>query len=487
MSVKKTRSTRKVGRDVSLNTAIDRLLKFPRTRVGVMKDMIYKNYNISTKGYNDYYDNLDKGTTKAEELHKILNKIYVPGATPFHKYSSEFNKWNNKYKAGMHPHHKEYSNISSQLRLLYEGLLDIQEDPALEFGQKDGKNALVYEFGTGDSAIYKPAKKENRTTQKGTVNREALADLKGKLSSLLPTVIEDFRKMYIIALALSRKTDIDADVDTINSITQDFVDKLDQAQYDIIKKNHVNVMSGKGKMEIEITSAEINQLLGEKEGDLGRWSQELLKAGSITDSDFSKATKGIDFGKIKGSKPIKDEITRQVAEIITKGTTSPSKSTTRRKKAVNKKKARKAPRINKLNSRAMTKARGAATAAVEKGNRENVMSLKALQGAINRRLPAEVRRNMGGEGLINRSGTFSNSPQLLTIRQAPTGLTGDYTYMKTGGGTPPRSGQRGVYGTFENHGRWGGDRYDPRELIKTSIRNLAMEIAQEKFVQLRRQ
>ena len=135
----------------------------------------------------------------------------------------------------------------------------------------------------------------------------------------------------------------------------------------------------------------------------------------------------------------------------------------------------------------MTKARGAATAAVEKGNRENVMSLKALQGAINRRLPAEVRRNMGGEGLINRSGTFSNSPQLLTIRQAPTGLTGDYTYMKTGGGTHTRSGQRGVYGTFENHGRWGGDRYDPRELIKTSIRNLAMEIAQEKFVQLRRQ
>ena len=90
MSVKKTRSTRKVGRDVSLNTAIDRLLKFPRTRVGVMKDMIYKNYNISTKGYNDYYNTLDKGTSKAEELHKILNKVYTPdSSTPFYKYSSD--------------------------------------------------------------------------------------------------------------------------------------------------------------------------------------------------------------------------------------------------------------------------------------------------------------------------------------------------------------------------------------------------------------
>ena len=28
--------------------------------------------------------------------------------------------------------------------------------------------------------------------------------------------------------------------------------------------------------------------------------------------------------------------------------------------------------------------------------------------------------------------------------------SGDYTYMRTGGGTPPRTGQRGVYGTFEN-------------------------------------
>ena len=94
---------------------------------------------------------------------------------------------------------------------------------------------------------------------------------------------------------------------------------------------------------------------------------------------------------------------------------------------------------------------------------------------------------MGKSGtLTNRSGTFSNSPQLLNIRETKTGLTGDYTYMKTGGGTPPRSGQPGVYQTFESKGRWPAG-YNPKDLITKSIRNLAKQIANEKFVQLRRQ
>ena len=57
--------------------------------------------------------------------------------------------------------------------------------------------------------------------------------------------------------------------------------------------------------------------------------------------------------------------------------------------------------------------------------------------------------------------------------------------MKTGGGTPPRSGQSGVYQTFENSGRWGG-KYNPKDLITKSIRNLATQYTQERFVQLRR-
>ena len=93
---------------------------------------------------------------------------------------------------------------------------------------------------------------------------------------------------------------------------------------------------------------------------------------------------------------------------------------------------------------------------------------------------------MGRPGtLTNRSGTFSNSPQLLNIKETNTGLTGDYTYMKTGGGTPPRSGQPGVYQTFENSGRWKG-KYNPKDLITKSIRELATQATTQRFVQLRR-
>lgn len=121
----------------------------------------------------------------------------------------------------------------------------------------------------------------------------------------------------------------------------------------------------------------------------------------------------------------------------------------------------------------------------EKKKRENSLSLIKLQSKINKRLPAEVRRNMGKPALTNRSGTFSNSVELLKLNRTETGISGDYTYMKTGGGTPPRSGQPGVYQTFENSGRWSSG-YNPKDLITKSIRNLALEYTRERFVQLRR-
>ena len=122
----------------------------------------------------------------------------------------------------------------------------------------------------------------------------------------------------------------------------------------------------------------------------------------------------------------------------------------------------------------------------QKDKRKGTQNISRLQALINKRLPAEVRRNMGRPALVNRSGTFSNSPEVVKIRQHPTkGLTADYTYMKTGGGTPPRSGQPGVYQTFENKGRWPAG-YNPKDLIKKSIRNLALQYTEEKFVQLRR-
>jgi hypothetical protein len=90
-------------------------------------------------------------------------------------------------------------------------------------------------------------------------------------------------------------------------------------------------------------------------------------------------------------------------------------------------------------------------------------------------LPAEVRRNMGRPALRNQTGRFSNSVHLTKLMRTPKGIMGDYSYM-----TSP-------YATFENEGkrRWPTG-YNPKPLISKSIRNLALEIAGERFIRGRR-
>ena len=78
MSVKKTSKGRNAGRpDSPFKGAIDLLLKYPRTRVGALKDMIYSDFQISTKGYNNYYETLEKGTQEAEEQGAQIEKLLL--------------------------------------------------------------------------------------------------------------------------------------------------------------------------------------------------------------------------------------------------------------------------------------------------------------------------------------------------------------------------------------------------------------------------
>ena len=113
--------------------------------------------------------------------------------------------------------------------------------------------------------------------------------------------------------------------------------------------------------------------------------------------------------------------------------------------------------------------------------------LQGLKKKINKRLPAEVRRNMGGNTLNNISGTFSNSAELLSLRESKAGISGEYTYKLTGGGTPPRTNQPGVYQTFEGTGKYAWPAgYNPKPLIAKSIRNLAKQYTEQKLVSLRR-
>jgi len=121
----------------------------------------------------------------------------------------------------------------------------------------------------------------------------------------------------------------------------------------------------------------------------------------------------------------------------------------------------------------------------EKNKREGTQAILKLQSLINKRLPAQVRRNMGKPALTNRTGIFSNSAELVNLRQTKAGLSGEYTYMLTGGGTSKNRG--GVYETFENTGvkNWSSG-YNPKPLIAKSIRDLAMQYTEQKLVSLRR-
>lgn len=107
--------------------------------------------------------------------------------------------------------------------------------------------------------------------------------------------------------------------------------------------------------------------------------------------------------------------------------------------------------------------------------REKVDDLLKIETLINKRLPAEVRRQMGRPALINRTSRFSNSTELRNLRQTKAGLSGEYTY------------QLSPYETFENTGgiRW-PEGYNPKPLIAKSIRELAMQYTGQKLVSLRR-
>ena len=111
----------------------------------------------------------------------------------------------------------------------------------------------------------------------------------------------------------------------------------------------------------------------------------------------------------------------------------------------------------------------------EKKERQDQQTLLRLEKLINKRLPAEIRRNMGRPALINRTGRFSNSAEITDLRYTGKGIAGEYTYLLS------------PYETFENTGdkRWPGG-YNPKPLIAKSIRNLAMQYTSEKLVSLRR-
>lgn len=98
------------------------------------------------------------------------------------------------------------------------------------------------------------------------------------------------------------------------------------------------------------------------------------------------------------------------------------------------------------------------------------LELMKLKKRINRQLPSVIKENMGRPALINRTGRFAESAEVVSMTQAPNSIRADYTY------------QRRPYETFENTGdkQWPTG-YNPKPLIAKSIRQIAMVEVSDRF------
>jgi len=176
--------------------------------------------------------------------------------------------------------------------------------------------------------------------------------------------------------------------------------------------------------------------------EMRRIADEYLKAGGFTKGGKKIKVKNIPkkpkASKRTGKIPPKKRSKKHPVKRITTGTSTISKA----------------------------REKGQGNQASTSQSAELVKLKKYIQG----RLPAEVRRNMGRPALQNRTGRFSNSVQLLSLRHAQNTVMAKYTYLLN------------PYQTFENKGkkRW-PMAYNPKPVIAKSIRNLAQGRIEQKI------
>lgn len=195
---------------------------------------------------------------------------------------------------------------------------------------------------------------------------------------------------------------------------------------------------------------------------------------------------------LAGSKTIKEVLQNQIKDTLKGKTITKYKAKSSKKSKVKASLPRPTNKLKSRGSRVQQQAKKistilAVTSKTKKDTNKRETNdgslqkeLNKLKRLINARLPAEVRRNMGRPALINRTGIFSNSVQLLNLRDTGATLTGEYTYTLSGGGISKN--KQGVYSTFENLGikQWPTG-YNPKPLITKSIRNLAQAEVGKRF------
>ena len=270
------------------------------------------------------------------------------------------------------------------------------------------------------------------------------------------------------------------------------------------KNNHIDISHLK-ELDIKINDGTLATYTMETKGlNIEEKAPKQLKLGGlrralvtgnveqILTNELTKAIENAGVLTLTGSKSIEDELGNQLVKAAagkktrkykkkSKGKVSKTfkkpetKTITEKARSGGKAAADTAQKLEKAAALLATKSVNSSKDLNTAGSQRE---LNAIKNRINRRLPAEVRRNMGRPALINRTGQFSNSVKLLNLRDTGKTLTGQYSYTLTGGGQSKN--KTGVYSTFENPTRWPAG-YNPKPLITKSIRKLAMEMTERKF------
>lgn len=241
------------------------------------------------------------------------------------------------------------------------------------------------------------------------------------------------------------------------------------------KDTKIDILSGKAEQRIVIRLDESVKARDEAEYDVGISRNKAFdnprNFKNVVLNEFKD-----NFANIEGSKTVENELRKQIADKWAgigskKKPKKYNKKSSYRKKATTPKDGKQlVKKLDKLTLEAQSVRLKPLVPTRQRKEKGGIDEVETLKAKINARLAGEVKENMGRPALINRTGRFASSVQLVDLREGPNTLIGIYDYLEN------------PYRTFENQGerKWPVG-YNPKPLITKSIRNLAQEFTNKRF------
>lgn len=226
-------------------------------------------------------------------------------------------------------------------------------------------------------------------------------------------------------------------------------------------KKVVNLLSAtaKGNIELEFEPRNLNQLKGRLSSLVGQVFKDVLEGNMKA---LESLLGGIEYENIQGSPSIKQDLTKQLVDLI-----DPKKTAKKSSSSTSRKGATKGPKLPLTKRRKPRKY----SAMPKPGRTEGGVSASplALISMFNQQLPTVLQKNMIGDRLNNRTGRFANSVKVTEVQYTPQGFP-SFGYM-----------YNSDYRTFEVGNKQGSIDRDPRKLIEMSMREIAAQVAIGRF------